>query len=140
MEIRELRTDEEIQAAFPLMSSLRDRIRGESFLREVRRQQIEGYRLFGGFEEGRLVCLAGVRRSHTLSRGEHLFVDDLVTLEERRGTGRGAEMLRWLAERSRAEGLERIYLDSRATAKGFYEKQGYTMMSSIPCWRATSSD
>ena len=41
------------------MSSLRDRIRPEAFLSEVRRQQIEGYRLFGGFEDARLVCLAG---------------------------------------------------------------------------------
>jgi len=140
MDIRELRTDEEIRDSFPLLSSLRDRIRAETFLREVRRQQIEGYRLFGGFAGGRLVCLAGVRRSHTLARGEHLFVDDLVTLEEARGKGHGAEMLRWLAGRSRAEGIERIYLDSRATAKGFYEKQGYTMMTSIPCWRGTSGD
>ncbi len=140
MEIRELRTDAEVAAAFPLMSSLRDRIRAGTFLAEVRRQQIEGYRLFGGFDGERLVCLAGVRRSHTLSRGEHLFVDDLVTLEEARGKGRGAEMLRWLAGRARAESLGRIYLDSRATARGFYEKQGYTALTSIPCWRSTAAD
>jgi hypothetical protein len=70
MEIRELRTDREI-GAFPLMSSLRDRIRPDAFLSEVRRQMVEGYRLFGGFDGERLVTLAGVRRSHTLSRGEH---------------------------------------------------------------------
>jgi GNAT superfamily N-acetyltransferase len=140
MEIRELRTDEEIASAFPLMSNLRDRIRSETFLSEIRRQQIEGYRLFGGFEAARLVCLAGARRSHTLARGEHLFVDDLVTLEAVRGKGHGAEMLRWLQKRATAEGVERIYLDSRATAKGFYEKQGYTLLTSIPCWRATGAD
>jgi GNAT superfamily N-acetyltransferase len=137
MDIRELRTDEEIVAAFPLTSALRDRIRQETFLSEVRRQQIEGYRLYGGFEGGRLVCLAGVRRSHTLSRGEHLFVDDLVTREEQRGKGRGAEMIRWLAEGAGQEGIARIYLDSRATAKGFYEKQGFTFLTSIPCWLET---
>ena len=100
---------------------------------------VEGYRLYGGFDGGRLVCLSGVRRSHTLSRGEHLFVDDLVTLEEVRGTGFGAQMIRWLAERARAEGLGRIYLDSRATAKGFYEKIGFTLLTSIPCWLEVSS-
>ena len=140
MDIRELRTDREITASFPLMASLRDRIRQETFLAEVRRQQIEGYRLFGGFDEGRLVCLAGVRRSHTLARGEHLFVDDLVTRAEDRGRGRGAEMVRWLGERARAEGLGRIYLDSRATARGFYEKMGFTFLTSIPCWMETPAD
>jgi GNAT superfamily N-acetyltransferase len=140
MEIRELRTDDEIAAAFPLMSQLRDRLRSESFLSEVRRQQIEGYRLFGGFDGEALVSLAGVRRSHTLARGEHLFVDDLVTLEGSRGRGHGAAMLRWLGHRARAEGLSRVYLDSRATAKGFYEKQGYTFLTSTPCWRETAGD
>ena len=140
MEIRELTTNEELRTAFPLMASLRDRIRPDSFLAEVRRQQVEGYRLFGGFDGGHLICLAGVRRSHTLARGEHLFVDDLVTLEKERGRGRGARMIAWLAERARAEGLPRIYLDSRATAKGFYEKQGFTMLTSIPCWRSTADD
>jgi GNAT superfamily N-acetyltransferase len=133
--IRELESDREIGEAFALMASLRERVRKETFLAEVRRQQVEGYRLFGGFDGARLVCLAGVRRSHTLSRGEHLFVDDLVTFAEDRGKGRGAEMIGWLAERARAEGLSRIYLDSRATAKGFYEKIGFTFVTSIPCWR-----
>jgi hypothetical protein len=58
MDIRELRTDGEVTGSFPLMASLRDRIREEAFLAEVRRQQIEGYRLFGGFDGGRLVALA----------------------------------------------------------------------------------
>lgn len=132
--IRELRTDEEITAAFPLMSALRDRIRADTFLREVRRQQIEGYELIGAFDDDRLVALAGVRRSHTLARGEHLFVDDLVTDESVRGHGHGQALVRWLAERARAEGLERIHLDSRNTARGFYERVGFTFHTSIPCW------
>ena len=133
MEIRELTADHEILAAFPLMSELRDRVRAETFLAEVRRQQIEGYRLFGGFDGGRLVSLAGVRRSHTLARGEHLFVDDLVTASAERGRGHGTALLAHLAARSAAEGIPRMYLDSRATAKGFYERVGFTMLTSIPC-------
>ena len=128
MEIRELTADREILAAFPLMSELRDRVRAETFLAEVRRQQIEGYRLFGAFDGGRLVSLAGVRRSHTLARG------DLVTASEERGRGHGTALLAHLAARSAAEGIPRMYLDSRATAKGFYERVGFTMLTSIPCW------
>ncbi len=130
----ELRSNTEIAEAFPLMSALRDRIRPETFLAEVRRQQCEGYQLVGAFEEGTLVALAGVRRSHTLSRGEHLFVDDLVTHEHARGQGHGAALLRWVATRAASEGLDRLYLDSRITAKGFYEQAGFTFLTSIPCW------
>jgi GNAT superfamily N-acetyltransferase len=139
VEVRELATDAEIIAAYPLARQLRDRIREETFLAEVRRQENQGYRLFGGFEDGRLVALAGVRRSHTLSRGEHLFVDDLVTAENVRWRGHGRAMLDWISERAAAEGIPRVYLDSRATAKGFYERAGFTFLTSIPCWKETSS-
>jgi GNAT superfamily N-acetyltransferase len=132
--IRELRSDVEIQAAFPLMAMLRDRVQADTFLAEVRRQQHEGYELIGAFAAGGLVSLAGVRRTHTLSRGEHLFVDDLVTDESRRGAGHGAAILRWLAERAASEGIARIYLDSRFTAKRFYEGLGFVFQTSVPCW------
>ncbi|MEO8189901.1 MAG: GNAT family N-acetyltransferase [Acidobacteriota bacterium] len=133
MNFRELASDSDIDAAFPLMSALRDRVRKETFLAEVRRQQIEGYRLYGAFEGDRLVSLAGVRRTHTLARGEHLFVDDLVTHAEDRGNGYGQALLAWLAFESAGQGLARIHLDSRSTAKGFYEKIGFAFATSLPC-------
>jgi GNAT superfamily N-acetyltransferase len=132
--IRALRSDEDIHSAFPLMATLRDRIQPVTFLAEVRRQQLEGYELIGAFAGRELVSLAGVRRTHTLSRGAHLFVDDLVTDERLRGAGHGAALVRWLSERAAAEGIPRIYLDSRVTAKGFYEKLGFTFQTSVPCW------
>ena len=121
-------------AAYPLMRQLRDRIREETFVSEVRRQQEQGYRLFALFDGGQLVALAGIRRTHTLARGEHLFVDDLVSAEGERGKGYGREMMRRLAEMARADGIERIDLDSRATAREFYEKLGFRFHTSIPCW------
>jgi GNAT superfamily N-acetyltransferase len=116
------------------MSVLRDRVRADTFLAEVRRQQRDGYQLIGGFADGTLVALAGSRPGHTLSRGEHVFVDDLVTDPSRRGEGHGTAMLAWVAARARAAGVPRVYLDSRLTAKGFYERVGFTMLTSIPCW------
>lgn len=132
--IRELRTDDDIAAAFPVMSALRDRVQRETFVTEVRRQQLQGYELIGAFDGNQLVALAGVRRTHTLSRGEHLFVDDSVTAEAARGHGHGRRLLKWLAERALAEGVPRIYLDSRNTAKTFYEKLGFQFNTSLPCY------
>jgi ribosomal protein S18 acetylase RimI-like enzyme len=137
VDFRTLTTDAQIAEAYPLMAELRDRIRRDSFVAEVRRQQQDGYELIGGFDGARLVALAGIRRSHTLSRGEHLFVDDLVTDTSVRGQGHGRAMMDWLAARARAEGIPRIYLDSRLTARGFYERIGFTFQTSIPCWRDT---
>jgi len=134
MEVRELTGDAEIEAAFPLMHELRERVQPATFLDEIRRQQAEGYRLYGLFADGTLVSLAGVRRTHTLARGEHLFVDDLVTAKAYQRNGFGRELLRELARVAFVQGIPRIYLDSRITAKGFYEAVGFTMHTSIPCW------
>lgn len=134
MDIRELQSDAAILEAFPLMKALRERIARDTFLEEVRRQQEHGYRLLGGFENGALVALAGIRHAHTLSRGEHVFVDDLASEASVRGAGHGRSMMRWIARHAAAESIPRIYLDARITAKGFYEKLGFTFHTSIPCW------
>jgi GNAT superfamily N-acetyltransferase len=133
-DIRILETDADVLAAFWLMSVLRDRIKADTFLAEIRRQQRDGYQLIGGFADETLVALAGSRPGHTLSRGEHVFVDDLVTDPDRRGERYGTALLAWIAARAKAAGVPRVYLDSRLTAKGYYEQVGFTMLSSIPCW------
>lgn len=57
-----------------------------------------------------------------------------MTAEGLQGRGFGRDLLRWLAQDAAARGIPRLYLDSRLTAKGFYEKVGFTLMTSIPCW------
>src|SRR5438874_324205 len=90
-----LETDEELRRVFGLMAQLRDRVRAETFVSEVRAQQGGGYRLAIGWIGEKAVVAAGYREAQTLSRGKHLFVDDLVTDKEERGKGYGREMLRW---------------------------------------------
>ena len=137
LEIKELVTDEEITSAFGLMSQLRDRITEGSFLAEVRGQQDDGYHLIGAYDKGRLLGLAGIRHTHTLSRGPHLFVDDLVTDQSARGAGVGTALMLWLERLAAREGIPRICLDSRASARGFYEKLGFEFHTAIPCWKDT---
>src|SRR5688572_16100847 len=115
MDIRELQTDSSILETYPLMRALRERITRDTFLDEVRRQQAAGYRLLAGYDNGKPVVLAGVRRAHTLSRGDHLFVDDLVTEESARASGCGRAMMQFLAREAADQGIPRIYLDARIT-------------------------
>jgi GNAT superfamily N-acetyltransferase len=136
--IRVLSTDAEIAAAFPLMLVLRERLAAETFVEVVRQQQRDGYVLVGGYDGGTLVTLAGFRAGQTLSRGPHLFVDDLVTDPDEQGKGYGQAMISWLRQRAIQMKLPTVWLDSRATAKGFYERCGFTMNTSIPCWIAAS--
>ena len=133
MDIRQLDADADLVAAFSLMAQLRPHLKEAEFVSVIRRQRADGYRLFGGFDGGRLVALAGLRVAHTLSRGPHLFVDDLVTDETHRGRGYGKAMVLWLRTYAGEQGLPAVCLDSRDTARGFYERVGFTFHNSIPC-------
>jgi GNAT superfamily N-acetyltransferase len=134
MDVRLLDTEREIAEAYPLMAQLRPHLKQADFAAVIRRQAADGYRLYGGFDDaGRLVALAGLRIAHTLSRGPHLFVDDLVTDESLRGRGYGKAMIRWLRAYATEQGLPAVCLDSRDTARGFYERVGFTFHTSIPC-------
>ena len=98
LNVRELLTDEEIAAAYPLAVQLRVQLREDEFLTTVRaRHQQTGYRLWGGFElagagdEGRLVVLAGVPPSAELWREVRISLSTTwsrSTLNRERGTQR----------------------------------------------------
>jgi GNAT superfamily N-acetyltransferase len=133
LQIAEVDGDDALAAVFPLMAELRPRVRAEDFVPQVRAQQREGYRLMGGSVGGRWVTLAGYRLQTTLVRGRHLFVDDLVTAAGEQGKGYAKAMLAHLCAVARAEGIEKVHLDSRDTARTFYERAGFTMHTSIPC-------
>ena len=131
--VRELISEADIAPACELMRLLRPHLRPETFAATVALQREQGYRLYAGYNP-QLVCLAGIREARTLARGEHLFVDDLVTADSERGRGVGTAMLRWLAQLAAEKHLPRIYLDSREAAIGFYRKVGFTFLTSVPCW------
>ncbi len=45
--------------------------------------------------------------------------------------------MRALAALAAVDGVPRVYLDARLTAKGFYEGLGFTFLTAIPCWIET---
>ena len=132
--ILRLVSDEAIAEAFAVMVELRPHLQRETFVEQVRAQERGGYRLLAGHEGDRIVVVAGFRIATTLARGRHLFVDDLVTAANRQGMGYGQTMLKYLARLARQEQIGRIWLDSRDSAKTFYEKVGFAMHTSLPCW------
>ena len=79
-------------AVFPIVAQLRPHLDAAEFLARVRRQSHSGYELVGAFRNGRLIGLLGMRPVHTLVRGPHLHVDDIVVEESERraGGGRGS--------------------------------------------------
>ncbi|CAN5697402.1 GNAT family N-acetyltransferase [soil metagenome] len=133
MEIRQLSTDEEIKATYPVMNQLRHHLKKESYPTTVRRMaDSDGYRLAAAFEGERVCCVAGYRISEFLAYGKVLYVDDLVTDEAARSRDFGGHMIGWLANEAQRHGCGQLHLDSsvqRHDAHRFYFREGMKISS-----------
>ncbi len=112
--------------AFPLIKQLRALDEAE-FLQRVRRQSHSGYELVGAYRDGKLIGVMGMRPVHTLARGPHLHVDDLVVDEAVRGNGAGRALMAYAEADARARGMGAVFLDARPDAIPFYEREQYTL-------------
>lgn len=127
MDIEIVSTDEAIAACYPVMRELRPHVGEQELLSRVRAQQAVGYRLACLRTEGAPVAVAGFRIGENLAWGRHLYVDDLVTLPDRRSMGYGSALLKWLRTHAVEHGCAQLHLDSglqREAAHRFYEREG----------------
>ena len=113
------------------MRELRPDVSADDFLSVVRAQYVEGYRIAALTDDaGRLASVAGFRIVHTLAGGKTLYVDDLVTAEERRGSGFGGALLEWLRQYAKERRCALIALDSgvhRSRAHTFYFSERFVI-------------
>jgi GNAT superfamily N-acetyltransferase len=117
----------EWRAAFPVMAALRTHLTAEEFLERVERQAYSGYQLVGAFADGRLLGVLGMRPVHTLARGPHLHVDDLVVADEERRADVGRLLMDHVEQDAQARGMGAVFLDARAEAVPFYKALGFNL-------------
>jgi len=124
MEPREARDSAAIGRCWEAMRELRLQFASrEAFVGQVEREIAEGYRLVYMEDAGVVVACAGYRVLSMLSRGRHLYIDDLVTIESARSRGWGDRLFDWLAAEARRQGCAELHLDSgvqRSAAHRFY--------------------
>jgi predicted GNAT superfamily acetyltransferase len=99
-------------------------------------QRPAGYRLIGSFDDGEddAAAVAGFRVQQNLASGRHLYVDDLVTAQDRRGRGHADALFTWLFDEARRQDCPQLHLDSavsadRADAHRFYFRHGLRIAS-----------
>jgi GNAT superfamily N-acetyltransferase len=93
------------------------------FIRQVQKQQAEGFRLAFLEAEGKIRAVAGYRILELLFSGRTLYVDDLVTREADRSLGFGGQLFDWLVAEARRAKCAAFSLDSgvhRFEAHRFY--------------------
>lgn len=123
LEIRRLSPPEWVQA-YPVIAQLRS-LEESEFLERARRQSYSGYELVAALLDGKIVGVMGMRPVHTLARGPHLHIDDLVVDAAGRGSGVGRSLMEYAEVDARARGMSAIFLDARPDAIPFYERERY---------------
>jgi len=130
--IKHVETDEDIMKCFDVMSELRPHLVRANFLATVQRMMMDGYRMIYIEDSENVMAVAGYRISENLFMGKHLYVDDLVTQEDKRSQGFGRQLILWLKEFSIENGCNVLHLDSgtqRHKAHKFYFSQGFSIAS-----------
>lgn len=111
-EIQSALSDEQILSCFDLLKILRPELEVTGFVKRVRLQEEEGYQLIFISDEEAIRSVAGFRTAHFLAWGKVLYVDDLITSPEARGTGFGTHLLKWLMGEAKRQGCDAIHLDT----------------------------
>ncbi|HET7536447.1 MAG TPA: GNAT family N-acetyltransferase [Candidatus Didemnitutus sp.] len=120
-------SDADLARCFSVMVQLRPHLTLETFVRRVRRQQREGYRIAALEVDGVVRALAGYRPMEFLWCGRVFYIDDLITDAASRSSGYGDKVFGWVRDLARADGCDELHLDSgvhRGRAHRFYFRQG----------------
>ena len=124
--------EEEIRRCFPVLKQLRLHLDESAMVRQVMRQQAQGYFLAFLESESEVRSVAGYRFLENLASGKLMYVDDLVTDLEDRSRGFGQMLFDWLVAEARNNGCGQLTLDSgvqRFGAHRFYLRKGMDIVS-----------
>jgi GNAT superfamily N-acetyltransferase len=128
MIVKRAQSEEDFRRIAPVLLQLRPSFTTDSLVAQILRQQAEGFHVAYVEADGEVLCVAGYVFGTKLAWGKHIYVDDLVTDEQRRSTGAGKAMIDWLKAEARAAGCQSLQLDSgvqRFRAHGFYLREGF---------------
>lgn len=132
MRVKLATTDAEIAAAGRILLQLRPAFTLESIVQQIKQQQEEGYLLAFVELDGEVIAAAGFVINRKLAWGKHIYVDDLVTDQNRRSSGAGKALIDWLKAYGRTHDCQELHLDSgvqRFPAHRFYLREGFDITS-----------
>lgn len=120
--------DSQIEACFPVISQLRPYLTDPAaWFDRAKALRAGGYKILAMWEENTVVAMAGYRLGDNMIYGKFLYIDDLITDEQKRGSGLGALLLEELQKIGRLADCHYMVLDTAATnteARRFYRREG----------------
>lgn len=128
-EIRIAESEEEVRSCWPAFKELRPHLRSADELVERWRTQVdETYKIAYVAGGDPAPAAVGYRLMHTLAWGRIVYIDDLIALESRHGTGLGTALLRFVYDQAEELGCAAVHLDTgyqRHRAHRAYLRNGF---------------
>jgi GNAT superfamily N-acetyltransferase len=131
MKILTARNQNDLELFFPLLLELRPHLKIEEFFNIYKNSHEQNqFELVGFFsDDDKLIGLMGYRILYDFVRGRHLYIDDLVTSENKRSLGLGTQMLDYAETKARellcTGGLRLCAGIDNIKVIKFYEKNGW---------------
>ncbi|WP_420825696.1 GNAT family N-acetyltransferase [Thalassobacillus pellis] len=134
--IKELKREEEVRQAFPVLKQLRGHLDEEAFVELVfEAKERDMYKLYALYKKDTIVAVTGFKPMITLYYGRFVWVCDLVTDEVWRSQGYGKKLLNFVEFWAIKNNFESVALSSglqRTEAHSFYEtKMDYDKASYV---------
>jgi GNAT superfamily N-acetyltransferase len=132
MKIQTASTKEDYKKCWQVVKELRPHISEHNYLEMISEMEKETYTIIYIEENGVAVSFCGFRYVTMLHRGKSIYIDDLATLQQERGKGYGAALLKFVLQKAKNENLDSVHLDSghqRYDAHRLYLNHGFKITS-----------
>lgn len=131
MGFQEVTTPQEFESAFELVKELRPHLDYDRFIDLfLQAKKDNSYTLVAEFEGERAIGVMGYRYLSDYVHGRHLYIDDLIVREDKRGSGLGAAFLKYAERRARENGCSGLRLCTGIENEGgirFYQREGWEL-------------
>ncbi|MFZ6655113.1 GNAT family N-acetyltransferase [Undibacterium sp. TJN19] len=121
---------ENLLQCFTVFAYLRPHLDETEFVRRVQVQAAEGYHIACIQMDGEVVAAAGYRVQHYLAWGKIFYLDDLITLPQKKNAGLGSALMEWVTRQAKILGCDELHLDTgyqRHDAHRLYLKNDFDL-------------
>ncbi len=123
----------DLERCYPVMKELRPHLSFENYISIYNdSQKADGYQIVAIENKGQILAVMGYRFLSDFVRGKHLYIDDLVSTEDSRSQGLGAELLKFAEEIAKNNNCKSLRLCTgieNDRGMKFYERNGWTKRS-----------
>ena len=130
-----IQSQSELEQVYPLMKELRPHITLQNFL-DIYHQshKTTGYEIAALKQDNQILAIMGYRILYDYVHGKHCYIDDLVSSEQQRSKGYGAELLKYAETFAKDNGCTGLRLCTgieNDRGKTFYEKNGWNLRAIV---------